>query len=278
MLESSTMCGSCHDVVTPAGVDLERTYAEWLTTQYAQPIDGLQQTCGNCHMDGVDGVAANVEDAPARRVHSHRFPGVDTALTDFPGREELEADVQKHLDPVVLPSLGVCEGGEGVEIQLVLDNVAAGHGWPSGAAQDRRGWAQVTAWVGEEQAFQSGAVPEGTAVHDVDDPGRPDFGDLLYNADGERVHMFWEAASYESSQLLGLTPDVDTHARFSWQLGAIRPTKVEVRVFLRAIDVDVLQSLINSGDLDAAYLDAIPTRELANGHLVWQGLVDPCGA
>lgn len=277
-IESSSMCGTCHDVVTPVGLHLERTYAEWKTTQYSQPVDGLQQTCGNCHMDGVDGLAADYEGSPERRVHSHRFPGVDTALTDFPGAAELEADVQKHLDPVVLPSLSVCEAGDGVQIKLVLDNVAAGHGWPSGAAQDRRGWAQVTAWVGDEQVFQTGVVPEGTAVHDVEDPDRPTFGDLLYNAEDERVHMFWEATRYESSQLIGLTPDTDIHARFSWNVGAVYPTKVEVRVFLRAIDVDVLQSLVDSGDLDPAFLTAVPTRELANGYLVWESLVEPCGA
>src|SRR4051812_29955443 len=33
----SEICGSCHDVVTPRGIALERTYQEWQTTFFSQP-------------------------------------------------------------------------------------------------------------------------------------------------------------------------------------------------------------------------------------------------
>jgi hypothetical protein len=32
---SSNVCGSCHDVMTPAGVFLERTFDEWQDTLFA---------------------------------------------------------------------------------------------------------------------------------------------------------------------------------------------------------------------------------------------------
>lgn len=274
--ESSAMCGACHDLVL-GDLHVEATFAEWEATQYSTPEDGLQQTCGNCHMDGRAGRAATVEDVPERRIHSHQFPAIDVPLTDFPGADAMEAAVQHALDPTILPTLNVCEDADGVQIKLVLDNVAAGHSFPSGAAQDRRAWAQVTAWAGDEQVFQTGVVPEGTAVFSVDDPERPTFGNQMYNIDGEKVEMVWEIATLVTSQILGATPDVDVHARYGWSLGGVYPTRVEVRVFLRAHDVDFLQSLISSGDLDASYLDAIPTRELAGGHVVWEGLVEPCG-
>src|SRR5882724_4992446 len=34
-INQSELCGSCHDVVTPRGVALERTYQEWKTTFFA---------------------------------------------------------------------------------------------------------------------------------------------------------------------------------------------------------------------------------------------------
>jgi hypothetical protein len=36
-LESAAMCGSCHDIVNQHGVAVERTYAEWKGTVFAQP-------------------------------------------------------------------------------------------------------------------------------------------------------------------------------------------------------------------------------------------------
>lgn len=276
-LESAAMCGSCHDVVTPAGVNLERTYAEWSATQYAVAEDGLQQTCGNCHMDGADGYAADVDGVPMRRIHDHSFPAVDIAFTDFPNHEEMVAAVQERLDPTVLPFLDVCTGASGVEITVGLENVAAGHGFPSGAAQDRRAWVQVQAWAGDTPIFSTGEVPEGVAVHDVEDPDRWTFGDLLYDADGNKVHMFWEAASYVSSQLPGLAPDSGNHVARTWIVGETPPDRVEVRLFLRPFDFDMLQSLVDSGDLDPAWLAEVPTWELRNGAIRWSGLVEPCG-
>lgn len=275
-LESSDLCGSCHDVVTPAGLHLERTYLEWTTTQYAQATDGLQQTCGNCHMDGRDGPATNLSGSPARRIHSHAFPGVDVAITDFPNLEEQAELVQAALDPTVLPALTVCAGAEGAEVELSLENVAAGHGWPSGAAQDRRGWVQLSAWRAGDLVFQTGLVPEGVALAEVEDPDRWQFGDTMLDAGGREVHMFWEAASVTSSQLPGLTQGVDVHIRKKWVLGTTYPDRVEARIFLRPIDVDVLEDLAASGDLDPALVERVPTWELRSGTVSWEGLVDVC--
>lgn len=275
-LDSARMCGSCHDVVTPAGVKLERTYLEWSQAQYAQATSGLQQTCGNCHMDGRDAPAADVDGAPLRRVHSHAFPAVDTALVEFPDREQQAELVQDALDPVVLPQLQVCTGTEGAQISLRLENVAAGHGFPSGAAQDRRAWVEVRAWRAGEVVFESGVVPAGTALSEVDDPTRWWLGDQMLDAEGHPVHLFWEATSYTSSQLQGLTEGVNVHQTRTWVLGTVYPDRVEARIFLRPIDFDVLDELVESGDLDPAIAEAMPTWELRNGAQTWEGLVDVC--
>ena len=85
-LRSAQLCGACHDIVTPVGLELERTYAEWRDTIYAGEVPGRQQTCGNCHMQGYDGTAADFDGVLFRRVHRHTFAGVDVAITDFPER------------------------------------------------------------------------------------------------------------------------------------------------------------------------------------------------
>ncbi len=45
-LDSSALCGSCHDIVTPAGVALERTFAEWKETLFADPSNPSALSCG----------------------------------------------------------------------------------------------------------------------------------------------------------------------------------------------------------------------------------------
>lgn len=41
--DSSSLCGACHDVVTPHGAHIERTFDEWKSSLYAQPG---QLACG----------------------------------------------------------------------------------------------------------------------------------------------------------------------------------------------------------------------------------------
>ena len=63
-LDSSRFCGSCHDVVTPAGVPLERTFKEWQASVFNHAPGGT--TCGQCHMPQSAQLrpAAQVDGAP----------------------------------------------------------------------------------------------------------------------------------------------------------------------------------------------------------------------
>ncbi|HET9988739.1 MAG TPA: multiheme c-type cytochrome, partial [Kofleriaceae bacterium] len=87
LTNKSTMCGSCHDIITPASVHLERSFGEWKTTVFNQPgING--DTCSKCHMKVADGVIA---EGPGLDVgnrpdgfHEHTFPAIDQAVSTFP--------------------------------------------------------------------------------------------------------------------------------------------------------------------------------------------------
>ena len=109
----------------------------------------LELTCGECHMDGSQGLAASYPGAATRTVHSHQFPGVDLALDPtFPQADLQKAAVQASLDSTLQAALCVKGVPGQASIQVVLDNVGAGHQWPSGATQDRRASSADTGTTG----------------------------------------------------------------------------------------------------------------------------------
>ena len=273
--ESAALCGSCHDIVTPNGVELERTYLEWKGSVYSHEDASVRLTCGQCHMDGRDGVAANVPGAPGRRVHSHMWPGVDLALhEDFPEKSAQRDAVESLLDTTLGATLCVYPDAAGALIEVTLENITAGHDWPSGAAQDRRAWLELSA-SGEGQSLLAfgGDAPD-NPIEYQDDLGWV-LRDWLYDEQGESTHMFWETASIESALLPPPTTSdpsdpayYDTHVTRTFVVDSM-PDHVDMAVHLRAVGYDVIDDLIASGDLDSAWRDAIPTYDMASTRLEW---------
>jgi hypothetical protein len=280
---SARLCGACHDIVTESGVHLERTFAEWKTSVTARP-EGLQ-TCISCHMRGRDGIAA---DDPAsgvseRRIHSHLFEGVDMALTDFPGKEIQQRAIECLLNASVVARICAEPGGT-FEVSLEAN---VGHAWPSGATPDRRAWVQFVAYDADDAViFQSGVIPDGEVVDEK--PGDPGYDpnlwvlrDRIFDERGEEVHMFWEAAPSETHPdgVLGsLLPVATTlgvpHSRSRVYQVLPPPERVEIQVQIRAMGLDVLQDLVDSGDLDAAVSSEIPTHVLHGSRVTWSRAAD----
>jgi len=275
--ESASLCGSCHDIVTPLGAAIERTYVEWQASVFAEPGGA---TCGQCHMDQSTHLepVAKAPGVLARRRHAHGFPGVDVALTEFPEADAQRAAVEAFLGTTLQSALCVVQSGvDQSAIRVILDNVAGGHGFPSGAGQDRRLWVEIVATRGEEVLYQSGLVPDGTPVTEVEDPDLWLMRDCMLGEDGEEVHMFWEAFSAETNQLPAqatfnpLDPRFyQTHVLQSFPRGALAtfagvPDRVTLKVRLQPVGLEVLDDLVESGDLDPAVRDAMPTFDLAMG-------------
>jgi hypothetical protein len=274
--ESASLCGSCHDIVTPAGVHLERTFQEWQDSLFANEVPGQLQTCGNCHTSGRDDVAADYDGVFLRRVHDHKMVGADIALDSFPEMDAQLQDIQKSLDTTLFVRLCVEEGFGAQRLVIGMENMAAGHSWPSGATQDRRAWVEVIAY-NEEGAviFESGRVEDDQALTELDDPLLWRLGDRIYDEDGHEVHMFWEAASYESELLLAPTAFspidpayIDVHKTRLYPLDEL-PARVTMRVRLRPMGLDILDDLVQSGDLDPIYRDTMPTFTLGSTELEW---------
>ncbi|KIG12959.1 cytochrome c family protein [Enhygromyxa salina] len=288
-MASSAMCGSCHDIVTPDGAHIERTYAEWQATFYGDPdpddperpaLYGL--TCNNCHMNKTTGAIADYPGVRGDRSrHSHMFVGVDVAVTDFPDAElgpvlraEQLAAIEEQRKTSVCASLCVREDGPGAELTVWLHNEGAGHSWPSGAGADRRAWVELIARDDAEAVlYSSGVVTEDQAIAELDDPDLWLLRDRVFDTSGNETHDFWNAASVESNLLpapenFGGAGDAATWRSSSYVVDSI-PARVNMRLRLRPIGLEVLEALVQSGDLDPAVVERASTFDVAPTVLEW---------
>jgi len=276
-LRSSSACGTCHDIVNPKNVHLERTLVEWSESIFQKGPGEL--TCSGCHMPGRTGtVVYNSEgtDYPERRIHDHSMPGVDIALTPFPDQARQRTLVQRELDTSLLLDICVAETETGSRITVSFENVGAGHFFPSGATQDRRVWLELEAWQGANQVFNTGHVADDRALVDLDDPNLIWFGDTMTDCNGEETHMFWEACDTQSNTLpvatsfSPLDPDwIDTHVTRQLQIDIAGITRVTARVKMRPMRLDVIDELIEGGWLDPVHRSAFPVYTLGSTDVEW---------
>jgi hypothetical protein len=276
--EATVACGSCHDIVNSRGTAIERTFAEWRGSLFASTQVG--QGCGTCHLPGHDGVVAATNTNRVRRVHDHRMPGVDVALTTWPDVEDQKRLILERLGDAAQGAL--CLDERPNRILAILDNVGVGHMWPSGAASDRRVWAEVTAYAGGQVIYQTGVVPEGSTVETIDDPDLWLIRDCFFDDKGHDVHMFWQASRYTSNLLPpspiiapGMRPMPRGHYRWdlprpdSTRVLPAVPDRITMKVHIRPIGEEVIADLIASGDLDPAFAGKIPTFDVSGGTIEW---------
>jgi hypothetical protein len=230
-------------------------------------------------MNGSDGPASNVSPR-VRRVHTHDFPGVDlaAAVVDPPDVTAPRARAQTLIDPTVQSTL--CWNARTSQIEVTLDNVGAGHGFPSGATPDRRAWVEVTAYAAGQPIYTSG----GAASRPLEGSTDPDLWlvrDCLFDAAGAEQRMFWQAASVVDDQLpASLSANINdprtfmTHRQrtFPSTVGQglpAMPDRITLAVHLQAIGDDVLADLVASKDLDPSIPPQIAQYTLADAALDW---------
>lgn len=279
---SAGLCGACHEVVVPqTDAAVERTYTEWSHSAFATSGGA---TCIDCHMTASSqtGPIAQVPSAPDRTLHDHRAAAVDVPL----GGAYADAGTNAVVDELSSALQGaLCVTGAG-GIRVILDPVGVGHGWPSGATQDRRAWTEVVAWKGGTTFYQSGAVSQEVAVGA--DGGDPDLWllrDCMVDSNGNRVDFLWQAAASAGNELPALSTFDMLDPRFYMSHVYKRfpsdgsplpqyPDEVTLRVRLQPIGSDVLGDLENSGDLDASAVASMPTFDVplngpGSAALVW---------
>jgi hypothetical protein len=273
---SPGLCGSCHDIVTPAGAAIERTFEEWKTSRFGVG-EQVKTSCAACHMPGKDGRAAEVDGAPARTQHDHTMAGVDVALTDFPEKDAQHTAVQAMLDTAITARLCV----NGTSIDVALSNRKVGHGWPSGSNQDRRAWIQLTAYAGSDVVLDTGSIPANASVAQTADPLAFVLRDHLFDSAGAETALFWQAARYTSAQLPPevtsnpASPKYDNSVHKVYPLDRA-PDHVTMHVAIRPMDFDFIDELVRSGDLDPAAIAPLSTFILDQTRLDWTPASGAC--
>jgi Cytochrome c554 and c-prime len=285
--DSATMCGSCHDIDSPAGGHIERTFEEWSESAFPTPVKGSTCNTDGCHMTEGPVQIPIATGGPKRSFHAHNFPAVDVPLetnvdteggapTLDGGDPAATTAVQNALNGNALQG-ALCVTAQG-GIRVLLDTAGVGHNWPSGAAQDRRAWAEVIAFDANGGViYQSGVVPDGMPVTSIDDPDLWLLRDCMFDAQSKPVVNFWEAAKtsgYELPPLLTFNPSdprffqshiLQTFPRSDPTHPFLKsfPARVTVRIRIQAIGLDVLQDLVDSGDLDPSVVAKMPTFDVS---------------
>lgn len=272
-LESSRMCGACHDVVTPAGLHIERTFAEWKDSVFAEPGPGAL-SCNACHMPGANRPAADTSNSPTRRTHEHAWPGIDVALGPWPEISDQLAGIRRDLDPSVLSGMCVQADAGGVLVDVTLENIFAGHAWPSGVTHARRAWVELVASRGGAAIFSSGAVADDQAVIEVNDSNLWLMRSRLFDADDNEVHLAWRATRAESNLLAPSVTNDPTDPRYyhavtrSYRIAG-NPDTITMRLRMRPVGLELIDELIRHDGLDSAVRDRIPTFTLQPSVLEW---------
>ncbi len=280
-IESATMCGPCHDIVLPSppapqAVHLERTFREWGDSVFGTNVNPDSVVpCGTCHMKGENRPIAEAEGlvVPQRRAHSHDFPGVDVALTPWPNRDRQLELIAQELDTTLRVDICVEQLPDGSSVRVVLDNVGAGHRWPSGAAQDRRAFVEVRGFQNGQVCYESGVLSNEQSLPDLQDPDLWVLRDRTFKTDGDEAHMFWDVATVEEGTIpapISANPADPaffvTHVRrdfpVSGRIVGCFLDRVTVRVRLRPMGFDLLDDLVDSGHLDPTLKAEMPVFDL----------------
>lgn len=287
--QSSDACGSCHDVITPSGVPLERTYKEW-TESFFSDLDEFggrpayyAQQCTNCHMPGEDGPIADAEGVRAdRRRHDHTMPGFGVFVDNFPSdelgpqlREEQRRAMEAFRRPAICATVCVDPIAPGKsDVTLWLHNEASGHSWPTGAAQDRRAWVQMSIDAAGDTLLETGslAAEDAVAQRAKDDPNLWWFGDTVFDGDDNEVHAHWKVEKYTSRNLPipdTVGGDASTWLSRTYTVDSDAVDHVSVRMYLRAMPRDLLDELVEGGWLQPELREALPTFEVEAARLNW---------
>jgi len=283
---NSELCGSCHDVVTPRGVALERTYQEWQTTFFSRPDPAHHLSCGACHMRSSTDVIADAPDLSVKShtngFHEHLWPGIDQALTTFPELEAQAAAVKRDLDSsiaIVGPSSltstiqpgGICLDPPG-RLRVRIDSISVAHAWPSGAAQDRRAWLEIVAYNAMGvPVFSRGEVLPGTDPDGLQDVDVLGLWDRAVKDDGSPAHFFWDIARVDSKLLRPPTtldkssPDFDHSTTVEFDVGGVFTDIARISPLSYAL----LDDLISSGDLAGDVAGQMKTLDILGADSVW---------
>lgn len=241
---SSRLCGTCHDVTTSAervdddgnglGVPFneQRTYSEWLRSDYAEPGDGFR-SCQDCHMPAVEDMPGctahvNMESHPTggRRhdlVGANRFM-IELLRAEYGsmGSNDI-ADLfynttLENMDAFLATAATIeATGPDEVDLEVGIPSLAvhvvnnSGHKLPSGYSEGRVMWIEVVAQYAGDTVYSSGAWDQRNGI-ERDAQLRTYEAVAEDYADGTQFHLLRNNHWLVDSRIppLGLVPDLET--------------------------------------------------------------------
>lgn len=241
----SRMCGTCHDVTTPAmrvdadgnplGVPFgeQRTYSEWKNSDFAAPGEGFQ-SCQDCHMPAVADVAGCAEFNAMGETHPtggrrHDLAGANRRMVELlkqlygdAGEMEITdtvydlalASIDRTLAEaatleVVAPA--TVDLAAGIDAWTVTVTNETGHKLPSGYSEGRVMWLEVLGRVGEEVVYSSGRWIDGQGLEG--DPQQRTYEALaVEHGSGVKFHLLRNNTWTVDSRIppRGLKQDLET--------------------------------------------------------------------
>jgi hypothetical protein len=197
----SDICAVCHEAVNSHGLRIKATFTEWQESAFAQ--QGVQ--CQDCHMN-VDGfltagksrfasgmaAAMSLGSAPQRdRLYTHQFPGAHS-------KTQIEGAITLAIEAIPPEN----SQNNTLALNVTVDNSRTGHSMPSGSADLRLLWMEVTVRIGDDPVEKPAVILESETLDNSNAyslAGRGKFDSILLGPEipkGSRIYraIFADAA------------------------------------------------------------------------------------
>ncbi len=245
LYSSSEYCGSCHDLVTGDGLQLEAVFREWRAGGFA--VTG--KTCNDCHMPAYQGSAT--PGGPVRTLHDHSMVGADLALIPFPNQarqHQLVTDMLRSALTVEADVPLTVAAGDTIDLQVRLINDLTGHNVPSGVPFIRQMWIAIEIMDGTNLIYTTGDLDANGDLKDENSAFAERDEDLfnaqgtMFRADSVKTGLTWEARYLDNPSIVaGETRPVDY--RIPIPPGATGPLRVELKLRFRSFPHYVIRGL-----------------------------------
>ena len=257
---TSEYCGSCHDIDHPvSGMPIETTYKEWKEGPYSKA--GIQ--CQDCHMRQKPGIpstgstqrpdnpgqACNI--GPERdNVFTHYFVGANAFITDKLGATEHRDMAIERLQnaatiDIETPNM-VKPGGE-ITVNILVTNDGAGHKIPTGIADEREVWIEITATDAEDQViYRSGYLGSEGNI----EPDAVIYQTVFGDADGKPTHKFWKATQVLSDYRIPPRETLIEEFKFKIPKDAKGPIQINARLNYRSAPQEIIDMLFGKGEME----------------------------
>ncbi|MEW5422722.1 multiheme c-type cytochrome [Amorphus sp. 3PC139-8] len=237
-LKDPIFCSTCHNEFTPGvGAMTTNTYTEWLNSPYANPKNPAdRRTCFDCHMHadvakiGTPIAGRVTDNGPVQpNYFAHNFPGGQYFLPGLrdPKRRQMSIALLKRAATVDASVQAGDKGGNDLVVRVT--NVGAGHKLPTGVADFRELWLDVTVTDADgKTVLASGKLDKDGHL----DPDARMFGDKFGDGTGHVVGVdFWNYRRMEADTRI--PPKGHRDERFALPAGAKGPFQVDVKLMFR---------------------------------------------